>query len=77
MPKMDFGSVILYITFIFLIIVAFLLATTKIINTYQTRRAEASMYSKPTWCEMTTTTTTEETSEEETEDTEDEEDDGE
>ena len=59
MPKMDFGSAVLYITFLFFIVVAILLATAKVINTSQTRRAEASMYSRPTWYEVTTPVTSE------------------
>ena len=69
MYKIDFCSILLVLACVLLILVIVLMGLSNIVNSYLVHSAEASMYSKPTWYEITTTTTTEET-EEETEETE-------
>ena len=49
-----------------------LVATSNAVNILVVNSADASMYSKPSWYEITTTTTTEETESEESEESEEE-----
>ena len=61
MPRIDFGSILLIIVCTVLVVIVFITAITNVVNNYLTNSAEASMYSKPSWYDITTTTTTEET----------------
>ena len=64
--KLDFGSVLLITAFVILIFSIIYIASTKIINSQTEKQAEASMYSRPSWYEITTTTDLEETESAET-----------
>ena len=58
--KFDLGSVLIIIIFVILISLILYVACNNIVTSYIEKRAEASMYSRPSWYEITTTTTTEE-----------------
>ena len=65
--KLDFGSALLIIVFIILIFLVIYAACTNIINSHTDKQVDASMYSRPSWYEITTETILEETESGETE----------
>lgn len=73
MPKIHLDSILIYIGFVILIILAIIIAVNKVVVHFQAE-SQVSMYSKPTWPEITTEETFE-TSEEETEEVEESEED--
>lgn len=52
MPKIDFGSVTIYIGFAILIVIAVFLLVTKFRETL-VDKTDVSMYERPTWSEET------------------------
>ena len=52
MPKVDFGSVMIHLCFVVLLIIAIWLFISKFSVTMQ-ERVDVSMYERPTWSEET------------------------
>lgn len=69
MPKIHWDSILIYIGFVILIILAIIIFITKLSVKVPEDIANASMYSRPTWPEVTTEETSE-SPEESSEDTE-------